>query len=290
MKKLREFDCLSLTPPAASAVAKIRIGRVFPHAVHVIATDFEAQMAALSSMTGAYVLLLPAYVLPRHALSSIAPDPVLLNAGYRIGWMVKNAITSELSATPAPELWLRSDLLAHLETEREGEKPKIATLPDHQADWVFNTSSGAAFTAGFDHVFKLKNSALNEVEKTRKLVVAATFGSDASFSDWWHLGVLTALLGAPQSIAAYQKEKSINEREADMQSRLGDLARQARLELGLGIHILSRKNSVFFRQNRFLKPEREAFDAIAAQYEKLGKSGALKAQKYRDAASWVWGE
>ena len=290
MKYLKEFDCLSLTPLGDSDVARIRVGRVFPNAFHVSVADLEAQIAALSEMKGAYVLLLPPYILPSHALANAIPDPILLAAEYRIGWMSKNAVTSELVSTPSPELWLRSDLISHIESEWEETKPAIAIIPEYRADWVFNTSSGAAFTAGFQHFASLQSSALSEEDRNKKLVVAAAFGSDAPFADWWHLGILTSLLGATERAAAYEKEKVINDREADMQCRLADLVRQVQLESGLSIQILSRRNSVFFRQNRFLQPERAAYESVASQYDELGKAGAEKAQKYRTAATWVWGE
>ena len=87
---------------------------------------------------------------------------------------------------------------------------------------------------------------------------------------------------------AYRQEKEVNENGTDMQNRLADLAAQIRLERGLNVRILSPKKSVFFKQNRFLKPDFETYEAIAATYNKLGKAGALKAAKYRAAADWIW--
>lgn len=287
MKPLREFDCLSLTPLAATAISKVRLRRSFPQAMCAASLDVEAQLEALYSMTGTYVLYLPAYVLPTHGLGSITPDALLLNAGYRVGWLARNVVTSQLVDQPAPELWLRSDLVAVLEVD--GHKPELATIPLHQADWAFNTSSGAAFTAAFAYVSALNDSGLTPEHKAQKAAVAASFGSEAPFADWWHLGVLSALLGATDRIFAYEKEKTINDNEADMQGRLADLARQAKQELGLNLYTISPKNSGFFRQNQFLKPERSAYEAIALHYDNLGNSGAKTAQKYRDAASWVWG-
>ena len=289
MKKLAEFDCLALMPLGETGVATIRIARVFPRAAHVSAYDTQAQIDALSEMTGAYVLLLPAYVLPQQSLGEVRPDPVLLNAGYRLGWMARNAVTAELVSFPSPQLWLRTALVAHLTAECEGPIPDAAILPMCQADWVFNTSSGAAFTAGFEYILTLKQQDIDEESRNTHETVAASFGSDAPYADWWQLGVFAAILGKTDRRAAYRHEKSRCDNDGDVPQRLEDLARKMRIERGLNTRRLSAKNSRFFKQNRFLRADKPSFEAIATQYETLGAAGKVKAQKYRAASTWIWG-
>lgn len=287
MKKIGGFDCMCLRQKDDPAAVDIRLASVFPQAWHCDAADQSAQEAALAAMHGAYVLLLPAHVLPFHALAAQVPDPLLLSAGYRIGWLAKNVVTAELASTPGPVLWPRAALLNSLQGKDKAARPALAVMPECQADWAFNTSSGAAFNAGFEHISALGQADTPQANQRR--MVAASFGCEARFADWWHLGVFAALPGADNRNSAYKKEQRLLAEIGDMTSRLQDLTRWAQCEFGLNVQRLSPQKSAFFKKNRFKKAPRDVFDSLAALYEGLGNAGRQKAEKYRAAATWIWG-
>jgi len=247
-------------------------------------------------LTGAYVLVIPEFITPIASLAQVAPDPILLDAGLRIGWMSRNITTGELAASPGPELWPREAYRRHAKAQHDKSNavkpdiPVIANMPECHAVWAFNTSSGAAFAAGMAYILRLQSELTNPQEIHRRMTIAATIGQDSPFCDWWQLGVMNAILGENNRAKTYVKEKNITADVGEMRLRLNDLAREIRLKLGLNLIEISAKNSRFFKANKFLMPSRSAYAGIADQYRGLGQAGSNIADKYLKAANWIWGE
>ncbi|MBL4806446.1 MAG: hypothetical protein JKY31_04065 [Rhodobacteraceae bacterium] len=291
MKRLSQFDCICYLSPGAPASHRDDILKLFPNAVILESNQNGPMIEAIKPMTGAYLLVLPPFVIPQSALAISRPDPLLLEAGYRISWMVRNVVTGEILSEPAPELWRRQDVLDQLLADSEGvvlQKPPLAVMPECQADWVFNTSSGAAFSAGFEHVKRLLNDAPSDLNT--RLSVAASLGRDTLFCDWWHLGVLNAALGETDRNGSFHREKKLTAEKGTMPQRLGDLSRKARLQQGINVQNIGAKNSRFFKKNKFLMPPASVYSALAAQYKPLGFAGEKYSKQYLEAAGWIWGD
>jgi len=284
MKTLADFDGIALTAPEQPRGFKLRIHNALPKAVLVAAKDRTAQLAALDEMTGAYVLLMPADVLPREDMTRISPDPVLLEAGYRLDWLAQNKVTGQLDATPGPQLWLRAELRKSWMDEKKGNS-KAIVMPNIVADWAFNYASRPAFTAGFGYASHL----LLHPDTHIKMMVAASFGGDQTYADWWHLGFMISLTGSNDALFEYAQEKAGMTAGLKMQERLHDLTRQINAALGLGISRIEKTNAAFFRTQRFSKPDASIYCDLIAAYAPLGKAGRAAADHWREAARWIWG-
>ena len=294
MKPLVDFDCLQLVPRGAPDDVAMRIKAVFPLAIQARASKIEEILVAAGRLEGAYVLVLPDFITPRPSLSMVRPDPILLDAGYRLGWMSRNAVTGEIVAYPGPELWRRSAYIAKLEnillgrTKDKANSNKLAVMPDCQADWAHNTSSGAAFNAGMAHVKRLRAARLPKKDLNRQLTIAATIGQDAQYCDWWQLGVMCTILGAENQHQTFYREKELTAEPGDMLRRINDLLRHLRLEAGLDVHFMSEKNSRFFKKSKFLMPPRNTFEDLAEIYADLGAAGLVYQKRYVEASEWIW--
>lgn len=286
MKPLARFDALALIPRDQPRGFTLRMRQALPRVRLVPSANRVAQIAALAEMEGAYVVVLKPDVLPKAEFGLVEPDAVLLQAGYRIGWLVRNAVTGALSAAPGPELWLRRDLIAHYEGSLpETELPARATMPVCQCDWAFNYASRPAFQAGFGHALGL----MAQPDAANPLTVAASYGGDRPYADWWQLGALNAMAGAGSDDLEYMREKKAMAAGRKMQDRLHDLTRRANTALGLKIARVSRRNAAFFRQNRFGIADIGYFRDLAEIYAPLGAAGAVSAQHWAEAARWAWG-
>ncbi len=291
MKTLAEFDCIALQPRGADKASAEDLRAVFPHAKLAMASKYDQQIKVLNTMEGAFVLVLPVFVIPKIGLANVQPDAILLDAEYRLAWMSRNAVTGEITAKPGPELWRRGVLLEALSPEKLNKKTtdRVALMPDCLADWRFNTSSGAAFNAGMAYVTSLQYSGLTCKAIDQKLLISATIGQDTKYCDWWQLGIMRAILGDTDSHFAYLKEKDLTAEKGAMRQRLEDLYRELRLEHGLDARFISSQKSRFFKQNKFLMPQRSVFETLAVQYQTLGKAGKILSQRNREAADWIWG-
>ena len=286
MKPLARFEALALMPPNPPRGYGFRLRQALPRAHLVPSSSRNAQLAALKAMEGAYVVMMPPDVLPKPEFGQVEPDAVLLRAGYRIGWLARNAVTGALAASPGPQLWQRRDLIAFIGEEMpKAGLPPSATMPLCQCDWAFNYASRPAFLAGFDHVLALLKQGAPRVA----LTIAASYGSDQPYADWWHLGALVAMLGSQNADQELGREKFALAGGRKMQDRLHDLTRRANAALGLEIVRLSRQNAAFFRQNRFAIADLGHYHALAEIYAPLGAAGAISAENWREAARWAWG-
>lgn len=284
MKPLAAYDCIALTPIAQPRGAQLRIRNALPKAAIIASSDRSAQRAALDNMQGAYVLLLPADILPNAAFASVEPDPILLDAGFGQGWLARNVVTGQCDAAPGPELWLREALIAAWSDEPP-PPPKRAIMPDVLADWVFNYASRPAFTGGFYYAKHL----LEQRNNGPKIMAAASFGSDMDYGDWWQLGLLNSLTGTTDPVLEQAREKAAMADGVRMQERLRDLRAQLNASLGLEMTAIDKRNAAFFRAHHFAKPDVAFYADLANIYAGLGKAGAQAAANLREAARWIWG-
>jgi hypothetical protein len=285
MKPLATFDCLALLPDPEPRGTSLRIHNALPKARLVLASDRDAQRTALEAMDGAYVLVLQPNVLPNSQLASTIPDPVLVTEDYTVTWLARNLVTGHCEGFAGPTLYLRETLIA--DYERKAASPvKHAIMPYTVADWAFNYASRPAFSAAFDYAKQL----LTLPNSAKEMTIAASFGSDMPYADWWHLGFLCGLSDATEAVLSYEQEKRAMGRGAKMQDLLKDLRRKSNAEIGLISDRISTENAAFFRRNRVIKPDPAVYAELAATYDKLGKAGQAMAAQWREASRWIWGE
>ncbi|MEX0969841.1 MAG: hypothetical protein WD046_05275 [Paracoccaceae bacterium] len=286
MKPLARFEALALMPRNQPRGLGLRIRQALPRAVLVPSSNRIAQLAALNAMEGNYVVIMPPDILPKADFGQVEPDALLLQAGYRIGWLARNAVTGALGASPCPQVWQRCDLIAYYnESLPDQGLPPCATMPLCHNTWAFNYASRPAFLAGFDHALGL----MAQDDNKTALTVAASYGGDQPYADWWHLGALNAMVGAYQAMLEYEREKVAMAAGRKMQDRLVDLSRRANAALGLDIVRISRQNAAFFRQDRFAIAGLGYYRDLADIYAPLGAAGAVSAENWREAARWAWG-
>lgn len=288
MKPLADYDAIALIPAAQPRSYSLRIHTSLPKARLVDAGDKPAQIAALRAMQGAYVLWLPEDFLPGSTLPARQPDPLLLEAGYRIGWMAKNPITGQCDGFMGPELLPRDMLLDAWEAGVMPESPR-ATMPEALGEWAFNYGSRPAFYAAFSYANWLEEQKATGAAHDKDITIAATFGGDEAYADWWHLGLMVRLAGGKVASDSYAREKAVMAAGAKMQDRLQDLRRKLNATRGLALQHISRENAAFFRAHRTNPARPAAYAALADAYQPLGKAGKKTAANWREAARWVWG-
>ena len=237
-------------------------------------------------MTSDAVLVLPEEVLPQSALPAMRPDPLLLARGLPLSWLSRNAVTGELASAPAPVLWPRTALAAHLGGE---PAPAAAVLPHCAADWSFNHDPARTLAKGFASAAARRAAAEGDPEAAARLAAHASLGADAAHGHFWIIGACHALL-AERTLAECQALELSNAPDPEAAARRArDLTRQVRRQTGFNVIALTPEASRLMKAIRFRMPPRAVYADLAAIYDTLGPDGAAMAARYRRAADWLWG-
>ena len=237
-------------------------------------------------MTSDAVLVLPEEVLPQSALPAMRPDPLLLARGLPLGWLSRNAVTGELASAPAPVLWPRTALAAHLGGE---PAPAAAVLPHCAADWSFNHDPARTLAKGFASAAARRAAAEGDPEAAARLAAHASLGADAAHGHFWIIGACHALL-AERTLAECQALELATP-PTRRPPRGAPATSPGRCAAGPAFNViaLTPEASRLMKAIRFRMPPRAVYADLAAIYDTLGPEGAAMAARYRRAADWLWG-
>lgn len=285
MITLGELPALRLLPPAAmTAVAPDPGAAGFAGArpVHAAAAPAAARAAAAEAGSD-FVVVIDADIRATREAEALMPERALVEARLCLGFPSRSLVTGLAVARG-----LRLIPVDRLRDEDEALPAPALIVPRGIGHYAANDSPQRAFHAGFACAAAQPLPPPGSDAARNRLALAASLGADALNGVWWVLGALSGLAGRDGPQAAWAEVAPLLADQAAPPRRVRELARLVRLETGLPVRALDRRQSRAIKAmlSDWAPPEmwRDFIEGLAD----LGADGSALADRYRQAAAQVW--
>ena len=280
MRLLGDVPAIRLRAPVATPIPR-PAAPAFAAAREVSGNAVEAARAAAEVAGSDFVVAIDPSVEPSPSAEALMPEPDLVAARICLGFPSRSVVTGLIVPRG-----LRLIPVARLEGDALPEPALLVPFP--AGDFAANGSPQEAFRAGFALAAETPVPGPEEIAARNRLALAAALGADAMNGTWWILGTLHALLGRSTLQESWADSAPLLSEPSELSRRSRELSRLVRLERGLPVPPLDRRQSRAVKAMLSGAAPPEMWARFIAGAGDLGAAGAALALRYRRAADLIW--